>query len=365
MGGTPQEDNIGKREFYEQLCQSAGIAIVATDEEMLIRLWNAAAEEMFGVAADRVLGQPLVRVMPKNRRDLAEQMFLRALRDHVVSEFEIVHAYRQPAPKHLGITVSPIFSNDGRCLGASACIRDITRRVDLEQRLQEASKMASLGALAGGVSHHFNNILGGVATSVDFALQSEDPFTLRRALRITADAVSRASQLTNHLLAFAEGDRRPDDLGDVTETVLYFVDQIEPTLHERGVDLALDLNVAPVSEVPRHRLLSVLNNLAQNAMEAMPEGGQLSLSLWTEGEEIGVEMIDTGCGIDEKTQRRVFEPFFTTKSDKKTVSSDAGMGLAVVYGLVREMGGTISLHSQPGEGCKVEIKLPIHRPELS
>ncbi|MBN1343513.1 MAG: PAS domain S-box protein [Phycisphaerae bacterium] len=364
MSEDSTQDKAVTGEFYEQLCHCAGIAIIATDETMSIRVWNKAAAEMFGVSAEQMLGRPLVDVMPRNRRDLAEQMFRRSLKDHVVSEFEIVHTYRQASPKHLGITVSPIFTGDGRCIGASACVRDITRRVDLEQRLQEHGKMASLGALAGGVAHHFNNILGGVATSVDFALKLDDPSALRRSLRLTADAVQRATKLTHHLLAFAEGDRRPDDLGDLTETVLYFVDETEPELQNRGVDFALDLTAAPVCEVPRHRLLTVLNNLACNALEAMPEGGQLTLALWTEGDEVAIEMTDTGVGIDEQTRRHVFEPFFTTKDGSKAkVSNDEGLGLAVVYGLVREMDGTISLKSNPGEGCQVEIRLPIRRPE--
>jgi PAS domain S-box-containing protein len=358
------DDKSASGEFYEQLCRSAGIAIVATDENMIIRTWNEAAAEMFGTPSRQMLNRPLVEVMPANRRDLAEQMFRRALRDHVVSEFEIVHAYRQPSPKHLGITVSPIFLKDGRCAGASACIRDITRRVEVEKQLQQSQKMASLGALAGGVAHHFNNILGGVTTAVDYALQSEDAGAVRRALRITADAVHRAGKLTRHLLAFAEGDKRPDDLGDLTETLLFFVDEMEPGLRERNIDLALDLNAIPVCAVPRHRLLTVLRNLANNAIEAMPHGGQMSLSLWTQGDEVTLEMTDTGCGIDEKLQGRVFEPFFTTKDGaSEDVSGDAGLGLSVVYGLVSEMGGTISLRSKPGEGCQLEIKLPLRSRE--
>jgi len=351
-------------EFFEQLCRSAGIAIIATDVDRRIRVWNDAAAAMFGTPAERMLNQPLVNVMPPNRRDLAEQMFNRAIRDHVVSEFEIVHTLQQSAPRHLGVTVSPILSNDGRCIGASACIRDITRRVDLEKKLQESEKMASLGSLAGGVAHHFNNILGGVATQVDFAIQSDEPAVARRALRITAEAVNRAGNLTRDLLAFAEGDRRPDELGDLTETVLSFVDQLEPGLRDRKIDLALDLNSAPIREVPRHRLLTVLRNLADNAIEAMPNGGQLAIALWTEGDEVAVEMTDTGCGIDENTQRHVFEPFFTTKGPRPVGSGGGtGLGLAVVHGLVRDMGGTISLKSSPGQGCQVEIRLPIHKPE--
>jgi len=351
-------------EFYERLCQSAGIAIVATDEAMNVRVWNEAAVEMFGASAEQMIGQPLVSVMPANRRDLAEQMFNRALQDQMVSEFEIVHTYRQPSPIHLGITVSPILAGDGRCIGASACIRDITRRVDLEKRLQASEKMASLGKLAGGVAHHFNNLLGGVSTSVDYALQADNVGAFRRALRVTADGVNRAAKLSSHLLAFAEGDRRPDDMSDLTETVLYFVDELEPGLRERKIDLALDLNAAPVSEIPRHRLLTVLQNLANNAIEAMPQGGQLALSLWTEGEEVAIEMTDTGCGIDERDQQHVFEPFFTTKEVVRSDGTgDDGLGLAVVHGLIREMGGTISLRSRPDEGCQVEIRLPLRRPE--
>jgi len=362
LSGGPDKQDAVAGEFYERLCHSAGIAICATDADMKITVWNEAAAEMFGVPFDQMVGQPLVKVMPPSRRDLAEQMFRRALRDHAVSEFEIVHTYRQPSPIHLGITVSPIFSSDGRCVGVSACLRDITRRVELEKRVQGFEKMAALGALAGGLAHHFNNILGGVATSVDFALKSGDPGAFRRTLKLTADAVTRASKLTHHLLAFAEGDRRPDDLSDLTETVLFFVDQLEPGLRERKIDLALDLNAAPVCEVPRHRLLTVLQNLANNAVEAMPEGGQLSLSLWTEGEEVAIEVVDTGRGIKEQDQPHVFEPFFTTK-EALTADGDDGLGLSVVHGLVREMGGTIHLRSRPDEGCQVEVRLPIRRPE--
>lgn len=365
MSDRAHDETGLEAEFFEGLCRSAGIAIAATDEKMNIRLWNGAAAEMFGVSADRMVGRPLVEVMPANRRDLAEQMFRRALEGHVVSEFEIVHTYRQASPVHLGITVSPIFSRDGRCTGASACIRDITRRVDLEKRLRDAEKMASLGKLAGGMAHHFNNILGGVATSVDFAMQSDSPNVIRRSLRITADAVARATRLTNHLLAFAEGDRRPDELSDLTETMLHFVHQIEPKLTDRRIDLALDLNAAPVCEVPRHRLLTVLENLANNAIEAMPQGGQLSLASWTEGDDVHIEITDTGCGIAEKDQQHVFEPFYTTKDRLGPGGiGDEGLGLAIVHGLVREMGGAVSLHSTLGEGCQVEITLPLRRPDL-
>ena len=105
-------------------------------------------------------------------------------------------------------------------------------------------------------------------------------------------------------------------------------------------------------------------NLANNAIEAMPEGGRLSLALWTEGEDVTIEMVDTGCGIEEQDQRHVFEPFFSTKEAFGTGShGDDGLGLAVVHGLVRDMGGTIRLRSRSGEGCQVEIKLPIRRPE--
>jgi PAS domain S-box-containing protein len=361
LSESDQRDSQIPAEYFEQLCRSAGIAIFATDATMRVCLWNDAAVAMFGTSAEQVLNRPLREVIRHNRRDLAEQMFGRAIRDHTVSEFEIVYTLQQAAPRHLGVTVSPIFAKDGRCVGASACIRDITRRVELEKKLLESEKIASLGSLAGGVAHHFNNILGGVATTVDYALGSDDPAVARRALRITADEVNRASKITHDLLSFAEGDRRPDELGDLTETVLAFVDQLEPGLRERTIDLALDLNSAPVCEVPRHRLLTVLRNLSDNAIEAMPGGGQLAIALWTEGDEVSIEMTDTGCGIDEDTQRHVFEPFFTTKD--ATRPTGAGLGLAVVHGLVREMGGTISLHSTPGQGCQVEIKLPIHKPE--
>jgi len=358
---TPRQPGQIPSEFYEQLCHCAGIAIFATDPHMRIVAWNSAAAALLGLTAEQVMGRHLASTLPANRRELAEEMMTRALKDHVISQFEIAQVGRAN-PLHLGITVSPILSKTGECLGASACIRDITRRVELEKQVKDNEKMASLGSMAGGVAHHFNNILGGVTTAVDYALQSDDPSIVRRALRITADAAHRASKLTHDLLAFAEGDRRPDELGDLTETVLAFVDHLEPSLRDRTIDLALDLNPVPVCEVPRQRLMTVLENLANNAVEAMPAGGQLALSLWTEGDEIALEVADSGCGIDETTQQHVFEPFFTTKeSVRSDGTKDSGLGLAVVHGLVRDMGGTIALHSRSGEGTQVELRFPIHR----
>jgi signal transduction histidine kinase len=277
----------------------------------------------------------------------------------VISEFEVQLTGPGSKARDLMVVLSPIPGPDGASLGVAAWIVDETTRKRLGERLVQAEKMASLGTLAGGVAHHFNNILGGVATFVDFALTSGDRQAMHRALQMTAEAAARASRITQSLLTFAEHDQRRADLADLTEVVLTFVHLVERPLEERRIRLHLDLHPVPIVPVETNQMHQILGNLLTNAEEAMPDGGTITINLDRPDERIVLTFGDTGCGIRPEHQPLVFEPFFTTKGllaggDQ----ASPGLGLSVVHGLVLEMGGSISLESEPLKGTRFFISFP-------
>jgi signal transduction histidine kinase len=238
-------------------------------------------------------------------------------------------------------------------------MRDISNRKRLAERLAASEKMASLGTLAGGVAHHFNNMVGGVTTAVDFALTHSDPAACRRALQMTAEAVSRISKLTQSLLSFAEQDPGRVDLADLTEVVLTFVHLIERPLAERMIGVDLELNPVPIVAVEANRMHQVLGNLLSNAEDVMPDGGTLRLAIGCDTHWVWLDFADTGPGIAPDHLPLVFEPFFTTKG--LLAGGDGGnpgLGLSVVHGIIMEMGGEIAATSEPGQGASFRIRFP-------
>jgi signal transduction histidine kinase/CheY-like chemotaxis protein len=228
------------------------------------------------------------------------------------------------------------------------------REEQLESQLQQSRRLESVGKLAGGVAHDFNNLLAIILNYADFALEAATDEEQRRDLEELSKAASRGAELVRQLLLFSR--RKPVDA--VTLDVAEVVRDTEPMLR-RAVGEHIDLRCWLVSELPPTvidpgQITQVLLNLAVNARDAMPDGGQLTIK----GTPIdgGVRLVveDTGFGMDEETVAKAFDPFFTTKEP----GSGTGLGLATVYGIVTQANGTISLESAPGHGTRVVIDLP-------
>lgn len=350
---------VGSEVYYRQLCEHLGVALIATDTELNIQAWNLAAARMFGAAADRMIGVPVLSVMPQDRRLEAERMLKRALATGETFQFEFQYRDEQGRDQELIGMIAPIVSPSGRREGASMCIRDITRRITLQNELNQSRKMASLGELAGAMAHHFNNILGGVITSVDFANESGDPVILRRVTQQIARALQRATSLINGLLAFAEGDRRAEDLSDFTEVLNEVADEVEGGLEEHGIELIVDMPKLPVLSVVHSQLYTILHNIVRNAIEAMPHGGTLRIEAALAEKTMIIRVADTGCGLDEAARSRIFEPFWSTKGQLATQTGEGtGLGLAIAHGLVQMLGGSILVSSELNKGSCFTVILP-------
>ncbi|NVN91020.1 MAG: response regulator [Desulfuromonadales bacterium] len=261
--------------------------------------------------------------------------------------------------------------DDGKPSGMWAIIRDITERKKLEEQLLQAQKMESIGTLAGGIAHDFNNILTAIIGYGHLVLMSMEPDNPQRLnIEHMLEASNRAANLTQDLLIFSRkqiGNKRPVDLNETVKTVEKFLTRVIG----EDIDCRITVYCKPlVVLADTHQLEQVLMNLATNARDAMPQGGDLIISVGVtaldkdfanihgygkRGIYALLTVSDTGEGIDETTRRKIFEPFFTTKE----VGKGTGLGLAVVYGIIKQHDGFINVYSEPGIGTTFKIYLPV------
>jgi signal transduction histidine kinase len=165
--------------------------------------------------------------------------------------------------------------------------------------------------------------------------------------------------LVGGLLAFAEGDRRLDDLSDLTEVVNDLADETEEKVETLGIEFTLHMHELPVMPVARAQVATLLRNIIQNAIDAMPKGGKLRFDLSLTDHSVVILIADTGCGLDENAKSRMFEPFWSTKDVAPSERGGAtGLGLAIAHGLVNMLGGTITVSSEVGKGACFRVTLP-------
>jgi len=242
--------------------------------------------------------------------------------------------------------------------------RHLERALDDLQRAQKqlihAEKMASIGTLAGGVAHEFNNLMGGIRGCAAETLETEANAERRETLEVILRAADRASEITDQLLRFSRqraGKIEPRDVGAIIEDALTL---IEPDAHKRAVTVVRRIEAGAPVPVDGDGLHQVLLNLCNNALHAMPGGGELTIEARQTPREMVIAVTDTGVGIGADQIDHIFEPFFTTKDqDPDPASRGAGLGLSVSYSIVEAHGGTIEVGSVPGQGATFTITLPI------
>jgi two-component system cell cycle sensor histidine kinase/response regulator CckA len=284
--------------------------------------------------------------------------------------------YRVPQPdgsNHwIRETIVPIRDADGTLVRVDGIARDITAERRLEEQFRMAQKMEAVGTLAGGVAHDFNNLLAVIKSSVDLAnTEPGVPRALREELIRIDGAVDRAAALTRQLLAFGRKQVLEPLVVDLNALVARTVAMLERIIGS-DVELVLRQTSSPATAlVDPVQFEQILMNLCLNARDAMPQGGELAILTervtlgeefctihpWARpGDYVGLTVSDTGTGMDAATQARIFEPFFTTKE----MGRGTGLGLAVVYGIVKQHAGLIHVYSEPEKGTAFRIYLPFH-----
>ncbi len=335
----------------------ASTAIVGFDRQCAVVTWNSASERAFGRTTEEVLGRQVSEALPQAISEDVTQACQKAITSGTRDELHLRLGGPEGSHVDLSVQVGPLRDEKGEVWGGVVWAEDVTRLKKLERDLAASERLASLGTLAGGVAHHFNNILGGVSTFVDYALQTDDPRASRRALRMTAEAADRAAKITKSLLAFAQKDSSGEDVADLTELVLTFTSLVERTLATKHIELGLHLHPVPVVAVRVDWMHTVLGNLLDNAEEAIADGGKIDIRLEEEHGTVLLKFSDDGAGINSEAMSHIFEPFYTTKAGTDSGEpSKTGLGLAVVYGLVAEMGATIDVKSSPGQGTTFLVR---------
>jgi signal transduction histidine kinase len=271
---------------------------------------------------------------------------------------------------NVSISVSPLRDASGDIVGASAIARDITAQKRAEGQLRQAQKMEAIGRLAGGVAHDFNNILGIINACSEFLRDRIDP-AAEPSLYVEniKKAIERGTSLTRQLLAFSRTSAVQPRILDLNDRLRDISKLLRPLMGDDVEILIASKSPLAVVEADPGQLDQILVNLAVNARDAMPRGGKFILETgavrfdeafaeqhqaMAAGKYVLLTVSDTGFGMDEATISRIFEPFFTTKETGK----GTGLGLATVYGIVKQSAGHILVYSEPGQGTTFKIYLP-------
>jgi len=350
-------------ERLRALVENSPLATMAFDVSGSLEVWSPAAARLLGWSADEAIGMQVSDLVPERvRPDIEER--LRNAADGELSGPYVTDLLRRDGTEVTAEVYDALERDaDGTPRGVVVQFLDITEREAIAQRLTEGQRLEAVGQLAGGVAHDFNNSLTAIAGFASLIASGDSPDP-REDARTILSAAEHAAILTRQLLAFSRRVPLRPQLTDVGQ----FLAHVEPLVRSlvgETIHVRLEAEEQPVLvEVDQPSLEQAILNLASNARDAMPRGGELTFAVRlcpncvAEGSNepqshVCVAVSDTGTGIDPGAIDHIFEPFFTTKPAGK----GTGLGLAMVHGFAAQSGGHVVVSSPPGQGATVEIHL--------
>jgi PAS domain S-box-containing protein len=351
------------------IIEAAPLSIFMLDPAGNVLLWTASAERLFGYTAAEAVGGP-PPYLDANELAVWRGAFARTVAAASSGFNEARRRGRDGTIIDVSVTWAPVNDEDGTLLGIMYAIADVTERRKLESHLRQAQRMEAIGQLTGGMAHDFNNLLSIMVANIELAQDVAGGIAeLQELLGDALGAALRGADLTRRLLAFARRQELQPQRIEVNALVENAVTLLARTLGERiPIKTNLGTDIWPVSVDPV-QLESALVNLATNARDAMPRGGELTIatgnrvldaeyaagrSELTAGDYVLIEVSDTGSGIPPEVLERVFEPFFTTKEPGR----GTGLGLSMVFGFIKQSRGHISVYSEIGKGTTFRLYLP-------
>lgn len=377
-----EEELRDTNEKLQALIKASPVAITLLDKEGKVTLWSPAAEKIFGWSEEEVIGRRLP-VVPKDKDAEFEQNLEIVLGGQSITDLELSRQKKDGSQIDISLAVAPLLNKEGETYGVAGIMTDISERKRareeqqrLEAQLQHAQKLEAVGTLAGGIAHDFNNLLQAVQGYAEILLlDKEEGDPGHRGLREIVRAAKRGGELTQQLLAFSrkiESKLRPVDLNMEVDKMRKMLERTTSKMIEIELRLAAGLKIVNADPT---QIEQILVNLAVNAKEAMPDGGKLLIQ--TEnvmldedycrthaearpGEYVLLRISDKGHGMDKETLENIFDPFYTTKG----FAEGTGLGLAMVYGIVKSHGGLIECSSELGRGTTFKIYLPITEQEI-
>lgn len=371
-----QENEIRKaKEFLENLFQTSTDAIMVTDAGGNITMVNGAMEEMVGYTREELLGMHTGEFTPRDdcSKSQALKIMEQLFQDGKSYGQESVWLKKDGQQIFVEFNLSLLKDKDGTIVGGVNFIRDVTEKKKMEQQLLQSEKLKSLGELAGGVAHDFNNILAAILGRVQLLKKQLHPPTGKEEKRKSAlelenglEIIERASldgaETVRRIQEFCR--RRADqkdfvkiDINELVENALEFTKvKWKDEAQSKGIKIRIKKALSPLSPTmgSASELREVFTNLINNAVDAMPRGGEIRVRSFMDYTSEVITIEDTGGGIPGHLRDRIFDPFFTTKGPQST-----GLGLSVSYGIINRHHGTITADSVEGKGTTFTIKLPV------
>jgi PAS domain S-box-containing protein len=366
-----QEDLADREAHLRSILATVPDPMVVINDTSSITSFSAAAEKLFGYSSREVIGRNVRMLMPSPYREEHDRYiadYLRTGNARIIGLGRVVKGRKKDGSVFpMELSVGETISNGSRIF--TGFIRDLTSRHRVEEELRQSQKMEAVGQLTGGLAHDFNNLLtviSGNLEMLDSCLTDEEH---RELVREAQEAADDGAKLTGQLLAFGRRQPLNPKSVDIGSLVSSFSELLRRTLGE-AIELRTSIKGSDHNGlVDDSQLQNALLNLALNARDAMPNGGSLTLEISRarldldyarmypesrQGDYVLISVTDSGSGMSEDVKTRAFEPFFTTKG----VGAGTGLGLSMVYGFVKQLGGHIQLHSELDQGTTVRIFLP-------
>jgi PAS domain S-box-containing protein len=382
-----EEELRRSRERYKGLFNSALFGITLHDTSGMVIAANHSAEEIFGLTEEELRKKDLDfwrgRLLREDGGDMDLEEFpvssVMSSRAPLEKSTIGLRMHPDEAVRWFLHSAEPMLDENGELSGVTTCFIDITESVRAERererlqaQLNQAQRMESVGRLAGGVAHDFNNMLNVILGRAELALvEMEEDHPLRESISEIQNAARHSADLTRQLLAFARRQTVAPRVIDLNETLESLLSMLGRLIGE-GIELAWKPGdgIEPVCIDPG-QVDQLMTNLVVNARDAIEGVGRIVIETGLEeiddsfedgyadllpGRYAVLTVSDDGCGMDDETMEHIFEPFFTSKES----GEGTGLGLATVYGIVRQNGGFINVYSEPGSGSTFRIYLPVH-----
>ena len=350
------------------LIQSMGEGLVITDSEDRVTFANARFAEVLQRSSSALVGHFLEEFLVPQSLD-SHRAELSRRREGASTRLEVTWRNAAGAHPHTIVSALPLFDADGRYTGSCGIVTDITTRARAQEENARAEKLRALGEMAGGVAHDFNNVLTAVLGNTQYLLSEVIDDDVKETLRIIETAAMDGTETVNRIRKFTKPSvgvvhAGPVDANAAAHDVLRMArPRFERVAEQHGVryDVTLQREARRMMRGNASELREVLLNLAYNALEAMPDGGTLTIETFDRGEDsVGLRVADTGRGIPEEHLDKIFDPFFSTKRGGRC----SGLGLSICFGIVRAHGGRIEVRSEPGIGTTFTVVLPAFNESL-
>ena len=358
-------DITGQRELDRDRLQLAAIvessddAIISKNLDGTIVTWNAAAGRIFGYSPEEIIGKSILTLIPPDLQHEEPGIIARLRAGERIEHFETIRLKKNGERMHVSLTISPIRDETGKVIGASKILRDISDRKRMQESLLQAEKLAATGRMAASIAHEINNPLEGLLNLIYLAKHSDNPSEIRALLTTAEGELERVAHIAKQTLGYYRENVSAMRLS-LAELVRDTLRIYEPRLRAARIEVICDLEATRPIRVKRGELVQVISNIIANSMHAMPDGGRLTMRLWSETRDERtfalLEIKDTGCGIDAANLQHIFEAFFTTRG-----SIGTGIGLWVARQFIESHGGTLDVRSSTEphrHGTTMTICLP-------